>query len=84
MGVLVASGVGVQVLVGSGVSVGMGVFVGVSVTVKVGLGVLVGVAVGSVREIRLSAEQASNPAMMIIATTRITNRFFMPFITPPF
>jgi hypothetical protein len=83
MGVLVASGVGVDVAVGSGVSVGIGVMVGVNVTVKVGLGVLVGVAVGSVRESKPPDPQASMPASMIAATTNINPRFLMPFIIPP-
>jgi hypothetical protein len=83
MGVLVGGGVGVAVLVGVGVLVGIGVFVGVSVMVKVGLGVLVGVAVGSLRESRPPVPQASNPAIMAIATTTITIRFLIPFITPP-
>jgi hypothetical protein len=75
---------GVGVLVGRGVFVGMGVCVGVSVTVNVGLGVLVGVAVGSERrDKRELVEQANNPPIIAIATSRIAILFFVPFIAPP-
>ena len=84
MGVFVAGGGGVAVLVGVGVSVGISVLVGVDVIVNVGLGVLVGVAVGSARrESRLPPEQASIPAMMAIETTRITMRSLRLLIVPP-
>jgi hypothetical protein len=76
--------VGSGVFVGVGVSVGIGVRVGVRVTVKVGLGVLVGVAEGSARRpISELLPQANVPAIIAIATTRITTRFLIPFITPP-
>jgi hypothetical protein len=65
------------------VSLGIGVSVGVKVTVKVGFGVLVGVAVGSDwRETSEVLPQASMPAIMAIAATKITIRFLIRFISP--
>ena len=75
----------VGVLVGGTVLVGMGVSVGGIVAVKVGLRVLVGVAVASSRrDKRVLLEQASSPISMVTTATRITKRFLLLLILPPY